>query len=214
MIKVTRLVYNHFQVNTFLVIDAETNKTVVIDPTFLTSEERLGFKEYVEKNKLELVDAVVTHAHIDHIQGVRWLLDNFGLGYKMSESGMPLFDSRENSAVMFQMEWEGLQNPIAYLKEGDIIHFGSSTLRVVDTPGHANGSICLINDEEKIVFTGDLLFRGSIGRTDLPGGDYDLLMKSLNDKILCLDDDTTVFPGHGARTTIRLEKQSNPFFNI
>lgn len=214
MIKVTRLVYNHFQVNTFLVIDAETNKTVVIDPTFLTSEERLGFKEYVKKNKLELVDAIVTHAHIDHIQGVKWLLDNFGLGYKMSEAGIPLFDSRENSAMMFQMEWEGFQNPVSHLKEGDIIHFGNSTLRVVDTPGHANGSICLINDEEKIVFTGDLLFRGSIGRTDLPGGDYDLLMKSLNEKILCLDDDTTVFPGHGARTTIRLEKQSNPFFNI
>lgn len=214
MIKVIRLVYNHFQVNTFLVVDVDTNETVVIDPTFLTDDERSGFKEYVEKNNLKLVDAVVTHAHIDHIQGVKWLLDNFGIGYKMSEAGMNLFDAREQSALMFQMEWKGFQPPVSFLKEGDVIRFGESTLRVVDTPGHADGSICLINDDEKMVFTGDLLFKGSIGRTDLPGGDYDLLMKSLNDKVLCLDDETTVYPGHGPRTTIKLEKQSNPFFDI
>jgi glyoxylase-like metal-dependent hydrolase (beta-lactamase superfamily II) len=154
---------------------------------------------------------ISTHSHIDHILGNTFASQKYGLGIEIHEDGVEFLRASIGYASVFGINVDEIQRPSAFIKENDIISFGNTKFRVICTPGHAAGSICLVNEEEKYLFSGDVIFHGSIGRTDLPTGDYDLLIRSINDKIMILDDDYKIYCGHGPVTTVGYERVNNPF---
>ncbi|HAQ37562.1 MAG TPA: MBL fold hydrolase, partial [Saprospirales bacterium] len=149
---------------------------------------------------------------IDHVLGNHFISSQFQLIPEFHEEGMFFFDRQEDIADKYGMNYNGSKKPEQFLSEGDLIRFGHTTLKVIHVPGHSRDSICLYNNDDKILISGDVLFQGSIGRTDLPGGDYDTLIEGIKTKLFTLDDSTRVFPGHGESTTIGDEKVYNPFF--
>lgn len=184
-----------------------------VDPGAESAEELKQITDTVSSNKLKPVAIMLTHAHLDHI---------FGVAALMHEYGIPVYFHKQETYTLettnpFLCKAFGLkmpQNPegdIRFVKDGDIIKVGSLDFEVLDTPGHSKGGICLLERKDKVLFSGDTLFAGAIGRTDHPGGDYDLLMKSIFEKLLMLDGETRVIPGHGPETDIATERMTNPF---
>lgn len=202
--------FNPFQVNSYIVFD-ETKECILIDAGCYTEKEKKEYADFIEKNQLIPKRLISTHSHIDHILGNTFASQKYGLGIEIHEDGVEFLRASIGYASVFGIHVDEIQKPSGFIKENDIIAFGNTKLRVVETPGHAAGSICLVNDDEKYLFSGDLLFNGSIGRTDLPTGDYDLLLKSVKDKILVLADDYKIYSGHGQETTVGHERKYNPF---
>lgn len=202
--------FNPFQVNSYIVFD-ETKECILIDAGCYTEKEKKEYADFIEKNQLIPKRLISTHSHIDHILGNTFASQKYGLGIEIHEDGVEFLRASIGYASVFGIHVDEIQKPSGFVKENDIIAFGNTKLRVVETPGHAAGSICLVNDDEKYLFSGDLLFNGSIGRTDLPTGDYDLLLKSVKDKILVLADDYKIYSGHGQETTVGHERKYNPF---
>ena len=210
MIEIKKFVVNAFQENTYLLYD-KTKEAIVLDAGFQSKEEELKFKTFLLENNLKLVGAYNTHSHIDHVLGNQFILDEFGLQAKGHKADEFLIETAINHAATYGMQVE--QPPMlgGYITEKDKLSFGESTLRILHVPGHSPGSLAFINDEQKLAFVGDVLFADSIGRSDLPQGDYDVLMKSIFTKLLVLGDEFTVFCGHGPETSIGVERRSNPF---
>jgi len=204
------MVFNAFQENTFLVWD-ETRECVIIDPGCEGSAEQNELTEFINNNDLKLVGHLYTHCHIDHILGNAYVFETYGLRPVMHRDSLPVFHSAGDHGKMFGIEVDGLIEPETFLKEGDEVKFGNHALEVLHTPGHVNGHICFANRDEKFVIVGDVLFRDSIGRTDLPTGDFDLLSHNIQNKLYTLGRDFTVHPGHGPSTTIGYEMLNNPF---
>lgn len=152
-----------------------------------------------------------THCHVDHIAGMASVSRKYGLKPEAHPEGISFIRHAEKAGFVYGFDQLEAMVPELPLKEGDIVQFGNSGLRIIETPGHAAGSICFISDPDKLIITGDVLFYQSIGRTDLPTGDYDLLIKNIKEKILTLPFDYKVFPGHGPETTVGFEAYSNPF---
>ena len=211
MITVTRLEFNPFRENTYLVSD-DTGECLIIDPGCQEPEERERLLVHLEKNSLKPVKIVNTHCHIDHILGVAFLHDRFKLPFLIHPEEKPLLKASVAQGEFFGLEVETPPKPTGFLEEGDEVAFGNSAFEVLHIPGHSPGGIVLLNREDRCLLTGDVLFQGSIGRTDLPGGNYESLVNSIRQKLLTLDADIRVYPGHGPDTTIGMEKQSNPFF--
>ncbi len=205
-------ILNPFQVNTYIVSDKNKN-SIIIDPACYGKEEEKLISDYIDTNSLSIKHIVLTHAHIDHILGANFIQNRYKpelIAHKESE----LFI---NQASDYGMNF-GFTNVVPpsitkYINDGDIIQCGEMSFQVLYTPGHANGSICLYSNKSQIVFTGDVLFNGSIGRTDLPTGNYNMLIDNIQTKIFTLPDNTTVYSGHGPSTSILQEKTHNPFFN-
>ncbi|MFH0893880.1 MAG: MBL fold metallo-hydrolase [Bacteroidota bacterium] len=212
MITVKTFVFNDIQVNTYLLID-ESNECIIVDPACYYEEEKEILARYIEDKKLKPVAVVITHGHFDHIPGNRFVTTRFNIGIMVHPDSLNLLKlATEYGSVMgWQIEQQPL--PARILNDGDEIQFGKSVLKVLATPGHCAGSICLLNEESKFVITGDVLFQESIGRTDLPTGDYDTLMESIQNKLMVLDDNITVYPGHGPSTSIGHEKKFNPYLS-
>ena len=164
----------------------------------------------LEAAGLKAVAILATHGHFDHVEGLAQLKQAVGAPVYMHRDDLPLVRDMSNQGAMFGMQVQQAPDPDHYVVEGDTVAFGSLRLEVLHTPGHSLGSVCYRIDEQ--VFVGDLLFAGSIGRTDLAGGDYATLLRSVREKIFTLSDATTVYPGHGPATTVGAEKRSNPFF--
>ena len=202
--------FNSFQENTYIVFD-DSKQCIIIDAGCYTEREKNTFADFIEKNELKPIRLISTHCHIDHILGNTFVSEKYGIGIEIHEDGVEFLRASIGYASVFGIEAEKIQKPSGFIKQGDIISFGNTILRVVDTPGHAAGSVCLINDSEKYLFSGDVLFRGSIGRTDLPTGDYDLLIESIQEKLMTLDDNYKVYCGHGPVTTIGFERKYNSF---
>ena len=154
---------------------------------------------------------VNTHCHIDHILGTAFLHDRFQLPFLIHPEEEPLLSSSVAQGEFFGLDVEPPPEPSHFLEEGDTITFGDSRFEIIHIPGHSPGGIVLLNRDQQCLFSGDVLFQGSIGRTDLPGGDYNSLVSSIRQKLLILDSDIRVYPGHGPHTTIGAEKESNPF---
>jgi len=152
-----------------------------------------------------------THCHIDHILGNGFIDRTYGIRPEYNKAGDPFFLTAKEIGLSFGYKLDGIPEPAGFLKDGDIIRFGNSELKVLETPGHAAGSICLYSEKEGFVITGDVLFRETIGRTDLPSGDFDLLMSSIKTKLFTLPPQTVAWPGHGPETTISNEMVNNPF---
>ena len=185
-----------------------------MDPGCQEPEEQDLLLAHFEENDLKPVKMVNTHCHIDHILGTAFMYDQFKLPFLIHPLEKPLLTASIAQGEFFGLEVQTPPDPSGFLNQGDTVTFGDSVFEVIHIPGHSPGGIVLLNKEQQCIFTGDVLFQGSIGRTDLPGGDYDSLVSSIREKLLILDPEIRVYPGHGPDTTIGIEKQSNPFFNI
>lgn len=201
-----------FGINTYLLFDEDEKKCAVIDPGMSNPEEEKAIENFISEKGLTLTHIINTHLHIDHVAGVPFLKKKYGapvLAHKGDEfMGQRLADQ----ARMFGMNMNLDNIEISqYLEDGDIIKIGNGELEVISVPGHSKGSVALYDKKDGFLISGDALFQGSIGRTDLPGGNYSELITNINNRLLTLPDDTVVFPGHGPSTTIGREKRSNPF---
>lgn len=210
--KVNRFVFNSFGVNTYILAD-ETGKCLIIDPGCQYQKEETELVEFISQNHLTPVGMLNTHFHIDHIVGNTYVCNNFNLKPKCHKSSKMFWETAVVSGSMFGIKVDNMITPNDFIDDGDIIVFGNSSVEVLYTPGHADGSVCFVNHKEKYVVSGDVLFRDSIGRTDLPTGNFDVLYQSIVTKLFSLPDDYTVYPGHGPETNIGYEKLNNPFLN-
>lgn len=210
MINIACLPFNPFQENTYVLFD-ESKDCVIIDPGCYDDAERKELKAFIEGNNLKPVRLLNTHCHIDHVFGNKFVSESWNLGPEINEKDLPTLHALLDVAHLYQLNVEKSPEPVKFIDEGDVISFGNSKLEILFTPGHSRGSVCFYNREEKFVIGGDVLFYGSIGRTDLPGGDHQTLLNSIREKLFSLPDDFTVYPGHGPETKIGYEKRSNPF---
>lgn len=204
--------FSLFGINTYLIFDPDTNECAVIDPGMSTPEEEQAIEDFIDEKGLKLTQIINTHLHIDHVAGIPFLRKKYGAPILAHEGDKFLGEGLAQQARMF-----GLNLPLGnieiseYIKAGDKIKIGNGELEVISVPGHSKGSVALYDRKGGYLISGDALFKGSIGRTDLPGGNYKELIDSIESELLSLPDDTVVFPGHGPSSTIGEEKQSNPF---
>lgn len=213
MIQIQNFVFNPFMENTYIVYD-ETKEALIIDPGCYENEERKELDDFISENGLKITELINTHCHIDHVFGNAYVKKKYGLKLKIHKEDEATLRSVEVYAPAYGFQNYQTSQADVFFEEGDIVSFGNSELEVLFTPGHAPGHVVLFNKEEKVCIGGDVLFDGSIGRTDLPGGDYDTLISSIKDKLFLLPDDVVVYPGHGGVTTIKKEKESNPFCGL
>lgn len=213
MITIEKFVFNPFQENTYMLFD-ETKECIIIDPGCYEQTEKNELVSSVGAKNLTPVKLVYTHCHIDHILGNNFICETYGLKPEMHKAGLPFLQNSHEQGEIYEFGLEKSIEPENWIEDGDTVQFGKSKLKAVYTPGHVDGSICLISEADRFVITGDVLFKDSIGRTDFPTGDYDLLMKSIHSKLFTLDDDFTVYPGHGPETSIGYEKVNNPFIRF
>ena len=203
--------FNQFFENTIIAFD-ETKKCIIIDPGCYTSSERDTLQNYISTNNLVPVRLINTHCHIDHILGNNFIAKTYDLELEMNANDMELIKSSNEIAQLYGFtDYEMSPLPKKFLNEGDTLEFGNSQFKILFTPGHAPGHISLYSEKDGLLISGDVLFNNSIGRTDLPGGNYDLLIESIKNKILTLNDNTIVYCGHGPSTTIGNERLNNPF---
>ena len=212
MISIKIFCFGPFEENTYVLYD-ETKECVVIDPGCYNNKEQQELFSFIQYNKLELVKLLNTHCHVDHVFGNKFIHDKYGLLPIIHRSDLNVLHSLLTVANLYGLNAEASPEPIEFINEGMQIKFGSTVLDIVFTPGHSPGSVCFINHPQKIVMGGDVLFYGSIGRTDLPGGDHETLLNSIRTKLFVLGDDYKVYPGHGQETIIGFEKKNNPFLN-
>lgn len=202
------VVVTEFMTNCFILGDEHTKKAFVIDP----GGEADKILRQIESLGMEIVAIVNTHAHVDHIGAIREVRDATGARIMMHRSELPLLQSASRMGRLFGIHVEQPPDPDRFLEEGDEVSVGNGlSLKVIETPGHSPGGITLVSSEGKLCFAGDTLFAGSIGRTDLPGGDYHTLIASIKSRLLPLGDDIKVLPGHGPATTLGAERRYNPF---
>lgn len=213
MIQVKTFVFSPFAENTSVLYD-QTGQAVIIDPGCYEDHEREELATFIAEQELNVVKLLNTHCHIDHVLGNAWAKRTYGI---------ELYIHPEDQTTLKMQELIGpnygfvrYENTTAehHLQEGDTVTFGDSQLQVLFVPGHAPGHIAFHSKEDNFIIGGDVLFRDSIGRTDLPGGDYNTLIDSIRNKFFALPDDTEVYPGHGPTTTIGYEKQHNPFCGL
>jgi len=200
------LVVGPIQANCYILGCERTKEAAVIDP----GDDVDQILTALAKDELHLVYIINTHGHFDHTGANKPLKDATGAELLIHRADSPMITQQGRGAAAWGMSIENSPPADRYIEEGDTITFGDITLTVIHTPGHSPGGISLVTD--KIVFVGDTLFAGSIGRTDLPGGDYEGLLEGVRTKIFPLGDDVVVYPGHGPQTTVGQEKQYTPFF--
>ncbi len=212
MITLKTFVFNAFQENTYVISD-ETGHCAIVDPGCYSDKEFNQLTEYIATNHLKPVKLINTHGHVDHILGIAKIASAYSLVPEFHEEEKSLLDKATGQGNIFGFKVNPLPAQINLLDENHPVLFGSSKLDVLHVPGHSKGSVAFYSKNDKIVITGDVLFKDSIGRTDLEGGDYDVLMNSIFKKLLTLGDEVVVFPGHGPSTTIGIEKLNNPFLS-
>ncbi len=208
--QVKTFTFNGFQENTYVISDA-TQQCVIIDPGCNTPAEQTQLVDYIETEGLEPVRLVNTHCHIDHILGNAYVASKYHLPLEAHEGEAIVLAAGEMSGKIYGVPYDPSPLISTYLVPGEYLRFGETSLEILFTPGHSPASICLHHRQSKQVIAGDVLFQGSVGRSDLPGGDHDTLISSIRRELLTLDDTTIVYPGHGPSTTIGEERRTNPF---
>jgi|TARA_B110000438_G_scaffold242281_1_gene241784 hydroxyacylglutathione hydrolase len=209
--KIKRFVFNPFQENTFVLYD-KSKECVIIDPGCYEKEEEVELESFISENGLNPVALLNTHCHIDHILGNQFVADKWGVELQMHKKDLPLLENAGEISKMYGFEnYYGSPYPKHFLEDGNIFSFGESELEVLFTPGHAPGHICFYSEENNLIISGDVIFQMSIGRTDLPFGDYDTLIKSITKKIFLLPGETQIYCGHGPNTVLSYEREHNPF---
>jgi len=209
-IQVHSITFNPFEENTYFLI-APNNDCIIIDPGCFDEKERQELKDFISANNLNPVRLINTHCHIDHILGNAFVAEEYKLGLEIHEGEVPVLKAGMTIAGMYGIPYNPSPAPTAYLKLGEEIHLDGQAMKILFTPGHSPASICLYNEVDKWLIGGDVLFYESIGRTDLPGGDFNTLINSIRTQLFTLPDDVVVYPGHGMETRIGYEKMFNPF---
>jgi hydroxyacylglutathione hydrolase len=210
MLQIAAFTFNPFQENTYVIIN-EKKECWFVDPGMQGEHEVQQMLNFVTNEKLIPQQIINTHTHIDHILGIKALQDQYKIPFGMHEKDMPVLHNAKGSAMMFGFELKEAPQPDFFIKEQEPLALGEDLLEVRFTPGHSPGSIIFYHAAGGWVISGDVLFQGSVGRTDLPGGNMDILMKSITEQMYTLPESTVVFSGHGPQTTIGHEKQYNPF---
>lgn len=210
--RVSRFTFNMFGVNTYILWDDYSREAMIIDPGMIDDKEREIIDGFITSNKLNPSHLVNTHMHIDHSFGISYIAEKYGLRLECNHADQFLAERLKEQARMFGLpiSIDELEISIG-LNDGDILKIGNEEVQILQVPGHSPGSIVIYAPESSFLISGDVLFNSSIGRTDLPGGSYNQLISAINNKLMTLPDDTTVYPGHGPETTIGHEKRYNPY---
>lgn len=212
MLNIQAFEVNLFGENTYIIWDSYSNEAAIIDPGMATSKEETFISNYISTNELVVKAILLTHLHIDHTFGIDFTKATYNAPIYANIDDEFLGQRRLGQAKMFHLPMQ--LSPIAidkYINEGETIKLGNYSISALKAPGHTPGSLLYYISEEKALFTGDVIFPGSIGRTDLPGGSYPQLISSIHTKILSLPTDTIIYPGHGPSTTIAEELRNNPY---
>ena len=213
MLHIEQLVFNSFQVNTYLVWD-DKGQCLVVDPAFHSVEETEAFDRMISERNLTLAGQINTHCHVDHLLGVRHLEQHYGCKLSAHEEEARNLKNAHLMGEIFGLKLEPLEKIDRMIRDQETLPIGSDALHALHVPGHSPGSLAYYSKEGGFVITGDALFQGSIGRTDLPGGDYDQLIESIRSRLLTLPPQTVVYPGHGPASTIGEEIENNPFLSM
>jgi hydroxyacylglutathione hydrolase len=210
MFTVKAFVFNPVQENTYLLYN-EQGSGIMIDPGCYFEEERDELLQFMEQNKIHLRLLLNTHCHLDHVFGNQWIHERYGLLLHIHEKEKQVLDFAPTSGLMWNLPFDNYNGELAWLKEGEEILLDDDRLAIRFTPGHSPGHVCFYCKEQGFVIGGDVLFQGSIGRTDLPGGNFNTLISSIKTQLFPLPDETIVYSGHGPQTTIGHEKKHNQF---
>lgn len=210
MIKVEKFEVNPLRENSFVLSD-ESGECVFVDPGFFYREELREIKEYVADNNLKPVKIINTHCHFDHIMGVEFIRNEFKIPLYAHVEDAFWIEKATAQGQMFGFDMKPVAPIDYFLNENEPLTFGDSVLKVIHIPGHSPGHVVFYNQENEFLIAGDVLFYGSIGRTDLPGGNHETLISSIKNKLFLLPGETKVFCGHGPETTLGFEKSTNPF---
>jgi glyoxylase-like metal-dependent hydrolase (beta-lactamase superfamily II) len=210
MLTVHKLVFNAFQENTFL-IEAENKDCIIIDPGCSNALENDRLKSFVEEKSLKPVALVLTHFHLDHVFGNKFVFDTWSLLPTGHKDGEATLNGNKRACEAYGLPYIPSPPITHFIAHNDTVLLNNEIIKVLHVPGHSTGHVALVNTEANWVIAGDVLFQNSIGRTDLPGGDFDVLEKSIREKMYLLPDEMVVYCGHGPETTIGNEKFANPF---
>ncbi|MEO8884456.1 MAG: MBL fold metallo-hydrolase [Mucilaginibacter sp.] len=203
---------NPFQENTYILYD-ETGECAIIDPGMYTATEQNAVINFIRTNNLKPVLLLNTHCHIDHVLGNKLVFDMYGLKPQFNKGELEVLEAVVAYAPSMDIRYEASPLPDVFLPETGSVTFGNTTLKLIFAPGHSPAHLCFYDEAGGLLIGGDVLFSGSIGRADLPGGDYFTLIKNIEEKLFTLPGGCVVYPGHGPETTIAFEKRHNPFFN-
>ncbi len=210
MIQIKKFTFNPMAVNAYLLWD-EIREAVLIDPACYYADEEEELCRFVEAKELKIVHLLNTHGHFDHVMGNNFAEEKWGLKCRMHPGDLQLAGQAKQQAMLFGITMPSLTSASELLSEGEEITFGQTVLKVIHVPGHSQGSVAFYGEQDKVLVAGDILFEGSVGRTDLPGGNHAQLITGIKEKLMTLDDEVKVYPGHGGDTSIGWEKRTNPF---
>ena len=218
MLTVKAFIFNPVQENTYVLYNEE-KLCCIIDPGCYFEKEKLELKTFIKNAGLQPVLLLNTHCHLDHVFGNKFVHDSWGLKLHIHEKEKQVLDFAPASGEMWQLPFENYKGELIFIKEGSVIKLGedeadSDLLEIRFTPGHSPGHVCFCDEADGFAISGDVLFNGSIGRTDLPGGDFDTLINSIQTQLFTLPDDTRIYCGHGPMTTVGFEKMNNPFVKL
>jgi glyoxylase-like metal-dependent hydrolase (beta-lactamase superfamily II) len=210
MFQVKSFVFSPIHENTYVLYN-ESVDCIIIDPGCYFEEEKNELKDFVERNGLKPKLLLNTHCHLDHVFGNKFVAETYGLTLHLHDNEKAVLAYAPTSGLVWNMPFDNYQGDFILLKEGDKIHLGEDELSVIEAPGHSPGHICFYCEKQHFIIGGDVLFERSIGRTDLPGGNFETLIRNIRQKLFVLPDETVVYSGHGDVTTIGREKKYNPY---
>jgi glyoxylase-like metal-dependent hydrolase (beta-lactamase superfamily II) len=213
MLHVKAFTFSPVQENTYLLYN-DQKQCCIIDPGCYFPAEKKELKDFIEQNSLQPLLLLNTHCHLDHVFGNKYISELYQLTLHIHRLEKPVLDFAPTSGEMWQLPFDNYNGELVYLREGEKISLGADELEIRFVPGHSPGSVCFYNEADGFVIGGDVLFNGSIGRTDLPGGDFKTLISSIQTQLFNLPDDTKVYSGHGPVTTVGFEKMNNPFVKL
>lgn len=210
MIQIKSFAFNPYQENTYILFD-ESLECAIIDPGVYSGDEQNLVLKFIAENKLKPVLLLNTHCHIDHVLGNKFIYDTYGLLPQFHKGEEPMLNAVVSYAPQMGIRYEVSPLPEIFLPETGTVSFGETELELIFAPGHSPAHLCFYNKAEQFLIGGDVLFYQSIGRTDIPGGNYEQLIMNIREKLFILPDECRVYPGHGPATTIGFEKENNPF---
>ncbi len=212
MLQIKVFTFNPVQENTYLLYN-EYNEGIIIDPGCYFDQEKDELKNFIKKNTIEPRLLLNTHCHLDHVFGNKFVAEEYKLTPQLHKDEEELLKMAPASGLMFNLPFDNYEGELIFLKEDDVVTLRNDTLKVIHAPGHSPGSICFYCEKQKFIIGGDVLFQNSIGRTDLPGGSHEDLLRNIKKKLFTLPGDVKVYPGHGPETIIGNEMKYNPFLN-
>jgi len=210
--KIKKFTVNPFQMNCYIYYDENTMEGVIIDPGAYDRYEEDEIFRFVESKNIKLLYCLNTHGHIDHVFGNRFAVNFFNIPLYIHKEDLFLLENAKIQGMIYGLDVKESPIPNEYITDDMVLSIGDNNIRFIHTPGHSPGGVCIVDHLNKVVFSGDTIFRDSIGRTDLSGGNIDILLESIHNKLFCqCEDDYVIYPGHMDETTIGREKKYNPF---